>query len=100
MKKIAIVVLSVVCLCSILAPTLLADGEIILPIVHFNTNEPGDVNGDKEVNNKDVVLLFRYVSGDKTVDVVTKNIDVNGDKQVDNKDVVNLFRICSETQSA
>ena len=54
----------------------------------------GDINGDGEVDNKDVVLLFRYVSGggksgDESV------YDFNGDGEVNNKDVVALFRYVS-----
>ena len=56
--------------------------------------EAGDCNGDGEINNKDVVFLFRYVSGgakeeDESV------YDFNGDKEVNNKDVVELFRFAS-----
>lgn len=58
----------------------------------------GDVNGDGLVNNKDVVMLFRHVSG---VDqpVAEDNIDVNGDSSVNNKDVTALFRYVSEATS-
>lgn len=55
---------------------------------------PGDVNGDGEVDNKDVVTLFRYLSGGN-VKVNTIALDVNGDGSVDNKDVVVLFRFLS-----
>lgn len=55
---------------------------------------PGDVNGDGTVNNKDVVVLFRYASGsDVAVNVAA--LDVNGDGSVNNKDVVVLFRYVS-----
>lgn len=55
----------------------------------------GDANGDGEVNNKDVVLLFRYVSSAVKVDYVYK-YDVNDDNAVNNKDVTLLFRLISE----
>lgn len=52
---------------------------------------PGDINGDGSVDNKDVVRLFRYISGgDVTVNRLA--LDVNGDGEVDNKDVIALFR--------
>ena len=51
----------------------------------------GDANGDGEVNNKDVVTLFRHISG-ADVACIEANCDVNGDKEIDNKDVVALFR--------
>lgn len=55
----------------------------------------GDVNGDNELNNKDVVSLFRYVSGDKSAVKNEDECDMNGDGGVDNKDVVSLFRAVS-----
>ena len=51
----------------------------------------GDTNGDGMTDNKDVVSLFRYVSGgSKTEDESV--YDFNNDGSVDNKDVVALFR--------
>lgn len=54
---------------------------------------PGDVNGDGFVDNKDVVTLFRVVSGTITSGFDTEVTDCNGDGTADNKDVVALFRI-------
>ena len=54
----------------------------------------GDINGDGVANNKDVVLLFRYVNG-SPVTVNKDAVDVNGDGSVNNKDVVALFRYVS-----
>lgn len=54
----------------------------------------GDTNGDGLIDNKDVVVLFRFVSGDKN-GAVEKNCDFNKDKGIDNKDVVSLFRALS-----
>ncbi len=55
---------------------------------------PGDVNGDGSVNNKDVVALFKYVSGGE-VAVNGIALDINGDGSVNNKDVVALFKYVS-----
>lgn len=58
-----------------------------------SSKKPGDINGDNEVDNKDVVSLFRYLSGmmdASLVDLVA--CDVNGDGNSDNKDVAVLFR--------
>ena len=52
---------------------------------------PGDTNGDGEVDNKDVVALFRFVSGNKDI-AIEENCDYNNDGSIDNKDVVSLFR--------
>lgn len=55
---------------------------------------PGDVNGDGRLNNKDVVTLFRYVSGSNAA-CDEFAADVNNDGRLNNKDVVNLFRYIS-----
>ena len=54
----------------------------------------GDCSGDGAVDNKDVVILFRYVSGTgKTGDESV--YDFNGDGEINNKDVAALFRALS-----
>ena len=58
---------------------------------------PGDCNGDGATDNKDVVLLFRYVSG-TPVTAVKEALDFNGDGEVNNKDVAALFRYASQTK--
>lgn len=55
---------------------------------------PGDINGDGEVDNKDVTRLFRYLS-QYDVEVVEAALDVNGDGEVNNKDLTRLFRYLS-----
>ena len=55
---------------------------------------PGDINGDGEVDNKDLTRLFKHLSG-YTVEVVESALDVNGDGEVDNKDLTRLFRYLS-----
>ena len=59
-----------------------------------NEKIAGDINNDGEANNKDVVELFRYVSGDKKLEDDSA-YDFNGDSEVNNKDVVELFRYLS-----
>ena len=54
----------------------------------------GDINKDGELDNKDVVLLFRYVSSNKT-GKYDSLYDYNNDKEINNKDVVALFRAVS-----
>ena len=55
-----------------------------------------DVNGDGEANNKDVVYLFRLVSGAKEYD---EACDIDGDGENNNKDVVALFRALSKLET-
>lgn len=52
----------------------------------------GDINKDGEVNNKDVVVLFRYLSGGEAAGIDKIACDTNGDGEIDNKDVVTLFK--------
>ncbi len=54
-----------------------------------------DVNGDGSVNNKDVVALFRFLSGDGLAAISLKAADVNEDGANNNKDVVYLFMYLS-----
>lgn len=55
----------------------------------------GDVNCDGSLDNKDVVILFRYVSGIRYRIFSESAADVNEDGSLDNKDVVVLFRLVS-----
>ena len=55
---------------------------------------PGDINGDGEVNNKDLTRLFKYLTG-YDVEVQEAALDVNGDGSVNNKDQTRLFRYLS-----
>ena len=55
----------------------------------------GDINGDGELDNKDVVILFRYLSGSEKLEDESV-YDFNGDGEADNKDVVSLFRHISQ----
>ncbi|MBO5042591.1 MAG: hypothetical protein J6D87_06460 [Clostridia bacterium] len=59
--------------------------------VHIVHGYPGDINGDRAVNNKDAILLFQYVAG-MDVKVDADALDVNGDGKVNNRDAVILFR--------
>jgi hypothetical protein len=59
--------------------------------VYAHWRLPGDINGDGEVNNKDLTRLQRYLRGDQ-VEVVAFNLDTNGDGSVNNKDLTRLQR--------
>lgn len=62
--------------------------------VTVNTHTPGDINDDGELNNKDVVQLFKYLSG-WDIKINLAAADCNGDGERDNKDVVILFKYLS-----
>ena len=55
----------------------------------------GDVNQDGLVNNKDVILTFKYVSGDKIEGFAKHNADLDGDGKITNKDVLILFNFAT-----
>ena len=60
----------------------------------FKDYVPGDINGDSEVDNKDLIRLFQYLSNWE-VEVNEDALDVNGDGSVDNKDLTRLFQYLS-----
>ena len=62
---------------------------------HVPGTQIGDVNGDGAIDNKDVVILFRYVSATQKLNDEF-GYDFNEDGEVDNKDVVSLFRYISQ----
>lgn len=53
--------------------------------------EPGDINGDSKVNNKDASMLMQYLVG-WDVSVNTPTLDTNGDGKVNNKDASLLMQ--------
>ena len=66
-------------------------GEIIPFKVSTGTltirdSQPGDVNGDGKVNNRDVGVLQQYLSGWSVI-IQEKAADANGDRKVNNRDV-------------
>ena len=56
---------------------------------------PGDISGEGSINNKDLTLLFQYLS-DWDVEVNEAALDVNGDDKVNNKDLSLLFQYLSD----
>ncbi len=53
--------------------------------------ERGDTDGDGQINNRDLVLLIRYINGWE-VETDEKAADVNNDGKINNKDYVLLMR--------
>ena len=68
--------------------------DLTLYAIWADLGEPGNINGDKEVDNKDVFTLFKYLSG-ANVEHDAFALDVNNDGYADNKDVVTLFKYVS-----
>ncbi|MBR5923556.1 MAG: hypothetical protein IKZ59_07165, partial [Clostridia bacterium] len=63
--------------------------------VEYGGHEPGDINNDGKVNNKDLTRLFQYLS-DWDVEVNEDALDVNGDGKINNKDLTRLFQYLSD----
>ena len=91
MKKSIVRIISVL-LCVVMATAGLFGVNAVEP-------QAGDINKDGDVNNKDVVALFRHLSG-VSGDVDEIACDTNGDGALDNKDVVALFRYVSDPEHA
>ena len=99
MKKTISIIICVIMIVAVSVTALAATEDDLLTVgATGGETQVGDINGDGELNNKDVVLLFRYVSGSEKADDETV-YDFNGDGNVDNKDVVSLFRIVSGSSS-
>lgn len=61
---------------------------------HYGYCLAGDINYDGKVNNKDLLRLFKHLSG-WSVDVKEPLLDVNNDGKVNNKDLTRLFQYLS-----
>ena len=60
---------------------------------------PGDVNGDKVVDTKDLIRLMKYIaSGGEGVEIVSP--DLNGDEKVDTKDLIRLMKMIAGERPA
>ena len=55
----------------------------------------GDINNDTNVDNKDLIRLFQFLS-EWDVEVNEYAADVNNDNSTDNKDLIRLFQYLSE----
>ncbi len=89
MKKLLSVILSAIMIVSVIC------SSQIISVSAVGAGMAGDVNTDKKVNNKDVTVLFRHVSGVAQDAFDETAADCDGDGTVDNKDVVELFRYLS-----
>ena len=52
---------------------------------------PGDINGDGNVNTKDLTRLLKYINHED-VDCTEQALDVNGDGKVNTKDLTRLLK--------
>ena len=90
MKKLIAMILTVVMLAAVAA----GSGVAAFADPTADRKQAGDCNGDGRINNKDVVTLFRFVSGAHRAEDESA-YDFNIDGFADNKDAVALFRAVS-----
>ncbi|MDD3363021.1 MAG: dockerin type I domain-containing protein [Hespellia sp.] len=81
-----------------------AEGNLTLAYEHasnyvivFSDNlKKGDVNGDNNVNLKDLMIILKHVSGKESMDESKQKIaDVNADGKVDLKDLMLILKFVS-----
>ena len=65
-------------------PLTVQNGKVVV-----TAHQPGDINNDGKVNNKDLTRLAQHLAG-KEVEVIEDALDVNGDGKVNNKDLTRL----------
>ena len=59
---------------------------------------PGDVNGDGEVDGRDVIRLMKYLAGDdedkvnEEIEIIKENCDLNEDTEIDSLDLLLLVK--------
>lgn len=53
----------------------------------------GDMNGDREVNISDVIVLINYILNDSSDTLVIEHSDMNGDRETNISDVIELINI-------
>ncbi|MBQ7671095.1 MAG: hypothetical protein IJS45_10315, partial [Clostridia bacterium] len=56
---------------------------------------PGDVNGDKKLNSRDISVMKRCIASSLEEDdvVITVNADINGDGKINSRDLSALKRL-------
>ena len=65
--------------------------EEIVDIGGTDDRLPGDVNGDGEVDTRDLLRLAKFL-GNHPVEIVEKNATVNGDDVIDTRDLLGLAK--------
>ena len=65
----------------------------------YAEKKAGDINGDGDVNSKDLTRLMKFTSGED-VSVVEQAVDTNGDGDFDSKDLTHLMKNLAGDDSA
>ena len=64
--------------------------------MHYNIKMPGDMDGDGSLTNRDVKMLFEYITKIISYDDLSV-MDINSDGAINNRDVILLFNVASQT---
>ncbi len=99
-KKIVALILSLVLALSVAIPVFATnrDNEVDFEKDLEGVTDPvvyGDVDGNGEVDNLDLVLLLKYTT-DNTVEINEENANVDGVGAVDNLDLVLLLKYTTD----
>lgn len=91
MKKVLAFILTAVLMLS-LSVSAIALGQDVEVDVGDEIFTPGNINGDDDIDVKDVVVLAKVAAGWENVSCIVGALDPNGDKNVNLNDVVHLAR--------
>ncbi len=70
--------------------------EFLSSVTMHYAQMPGDINRDNSLDNKDVKMLFEYITKLISYDDLSI-MDINSDGSINNRDVILLFNIVSRT---
>ena len=63
--------------------------------INISNRKQGDFDGDGRVNNKDAIMLFKYISTGKAGSINISLFDLDKNGSVNNRDSIKLFRFIS-----
>ena len=66
-------------------------GKVLETEIIPDTHTPGDIDGDGEATNQDLIALFQHLSG-WDVPVNSAALDIDGDGEITNQDLILLFQ--------
>jgi len=72
------------------------DFTITNGVITVKNYTPGDVNGDGEVDVKDIIILRRFIAGGYEITYVEAAVDINRDGSNDAKDIITLRRFVAD----
>ena len=80
-------------LCGVGAKGSFADTFKVVEVLVEGNDNIGDVNGDEEIDVKDVTALITYILGTTPANFVLDNANINGEGEIDVQDVTALINL-------